>query len=212
MEEDDSEKIPLSQLKGKSQPEGKGAGDNEEMGDSEIEWLVEVHKKVIEEAWACNLKLAQKCYEEVGKIQSFDIKGWAQRRPSSSNSKKGGRTKENPLLQARDKGSDEDKEIPKICGIPHQKASIPEIGVRDSTRFQNGSMLHGRCYLHLARSQQGILSKSDRRWKSLYHPQRKNYNLTEGFQLGDASLRMHGRSSSLCIMQQVMCPCKEEVY
>ena len=28
------------------------------------------------------------------------------------------------------KGSDGDKEIPEICGIPHQKASLPEIGVR----------------------------------------------------------------------------------
>ena len=69
-EEDDSEEIPLSQLRGKSQPEGEEAGDDEEMGDSEIEWLEVAHKKAMEKAWARNLKLAQKCCEEVGKIKA----------------------------------------------------------------------------------------------------------------------------------------------
>ena len=36
LEEDDSEEIPLSQLKEKSQPEGKGAGNNEEIGNKRL--------------------------------------------------------------------------------------------------------------------------------------------------------------------------------
>ena len=47
------------------------------MGDSEIKWLAATHKKVMEEAWAQNLKLAQKCSEEVGKIKALTSRGGA---------------------------------------------------------------------------------------------------------------------------------------
>ena len=74
-EEDDSEEIPLSQLRGRSQPEGGEAGDDEEMEDSEVEQLEAAQSKAMQETQAHNLKSAQKCHEEVGKIRASMSKG-----------------------------------------------------------------------------------------------------------------------------------------
>ena len=110
-EEDDSEEIPVSQLKGKSQPEEEGAGDDEETGDSEIEWLAVAHKKVMEEAWAQNLKLAQKCHEEVGKIKASTSRGGAPPMlgPSIKASKKLRAQKKQQQQQQQQKGTGQGK-------------------------------------------------------------------------------------------------------
>ena len=148
-EEDDSEEIPLSQLRGRSQLEGGEAGDDEEMEDPEVEWSKAAQSKVMQEAQACNLQLGQKCCDEVGRIRASMSKGGAalmsgpsikaskklRAQKKSQQQKKGEEKGKSPLLQARNKGSAGDKEVSKIHRVPYQKTSIPEVSVRDSTRF-----------------------------------------------------------------------------